>query len=888
MAQSGGMLAAALELAAKGWPVFPCSPENKQPLVPGETSKGAKDGGLYLATCDVAQITKWWTRWPKAMIGVPQGEKTGAFVLDLDPKLYAADAMLKAIAAWVGEGALPACPVSRTQSGGLHLFFKLPLEKIGNRAGLFQKIEDAPLEIKAHVDVRAGGGYVIVPPSVMASGNAYRWEQEPDGECFPDAPQKLIDAVLKKLDAKPEQRPQTLSQRASGGVAVAPSGSEAVDKTRHRYAMAALDREIAELARCGEGQRGFKLNKVAFSLGGLVGAGILSESLARRELWTACERNGLLAKDGGQLVDSNIARCLSDGMSKPIDISQIGARAGTSFQSRKGAALRPPDQELPSDFSSSSPPPSDGDQDGPASQSGGSNLGRLYAGGVEIDVRCSLLPLTDLGNAQRFVARYGSDFKHVDQWGWLAWDGRRWNGDEAEAILNRAVHDTIKAIAEEAHQLRLLQKLWQDDIDSMADDTRQLINPVIEVKKTGVVIFAADRLSGWCLASQSNSHISCVARLAQAYLTASSDDFDNDPMALNVANGTLRFKKHESDDYVSFHAHERSDLMTKISETVYDPTAGCPIYDHFFERVQPDAAMRVHLHSWGGVSLTGQMLAKLHFWHGTGRNGKSTLVDAWANVMGEYSQTIPIESFLDQGRSRRGGEASPDIASLPGIRFLRTSEPERGSKLAEGLVKLVTGGEPMRARHLNKDFFEFLPRFKLNMQGNYKPRIDGTDEGMWARILFVPWKVMIPAEERDVELPKRLKGEASGILNRLLDGLRFYLDKGLMPPDEVLAATAEYREDSDPIGRFLTDCTARTPDDRGARVAANELFKLYVAWAKGNGERAASPKGFSKGLQDHGITRLKSSGNWYLGLDMTKQADDFKGMEFEDEPPKKY
>ncbi len=534
------------------------------------------------------------------------------------------------------------------------------------------------------------------------------------------------------------------------------------------------------------------------------------------------------------------------------------------------------------------PAPPDQDARENASPAGSKNhILQLKRGGREIDLRCALFPLTDLGNAQRFVARFGGDFKYVDQWGWLAWDGRRWNTHEADAILSRAVHDTIKAIADEAMNLRWLEKLWADDIAEMSDDTRLHINPIVERKKDKVVLFA-DRVSGWCLASQSNAHISCTAKLAQAYLTASPDTFDADPMAFNVGNGTLRFQKHERDDYISFHPHNRADLMTKISEVVYDAAATCPIYDGFLERVQPDAAMRLHLHAWGGVSLTALALARLSFWYGTGRNGKSTLIDAWAHVMGDYSQTIPIESFLDQGRSRRGGEASPDIASLPGIRCLRTSEPEKGAKLAESLVKLVTGGEPLRARHLNRDFFEFRPAFKLTMQGNYKPRIDGTDEGIWARILLVPWRVMIPAEERDVNLPAKLKAEQSGILNRLLDGLRYYLDKGLSPPDEVIEATREYREDSDPIGRFLTECTERGAPAEKWRTGGKELWLLYVAWAKANGERNATPKGFSRGLQDHGVMRLKSSGIFYLDIRATKSAYEFEGMAYEDETPKKY
>lgn len=486
----------------------------------------------------------------------------------------------------------------------------------------------------------------------------------------------------------------------------------------------------------------------------------------------------------------------------------------------------------------------------------------------DIDRACASLPRTDLGNAERFVKRHGQDFLFVPEWGWLAWDGRRWNASEADSILARAVHETIRAIRLEA--------------DAIADTKHDM---VLDPAKR---IMLSDKLRGWCLASQSASHIMAVARLAQSYLSARSDAFDAEPMALNVLNGTLRFARSDDSDYVTFHAHRREDRMTKLAPVEYRAEADCPVYDQFLARVQPDEHMRRHLHAWGGLSLTALQVARLAFWYGTGRNGKSTLVDAWAHVLGDYSQTIPIESFLDGGRSRRGGEASPDIASLPGVRCLRTSEPEKGAKLAESLVKLVTGGEPLRARHLNRDFFEFRPSFKLTMQGNYRPEVRGTDEGIWARILLVPWSVMVPAEERDVNLPKKLQAEASGILNRLLDGLRDYLDNGLSPPELVISATADYRADSDPIGRFLEECTERTdppPPDRPHdehRVPGADIYKLYVAWAKAYGERPFHVKTFSLGLRDHGVTRIKNSGIFYRHLRLTKQIDDFGGQDYGD------
>lgn len=908
------MLEAALDHAARGWPVFPCSPENKRPLVAGESSPGAHDGGLYLATCDAAQIRQWWQRWPRAMIGVPTGRRIGAFVIDLDPRDHDPDAMLHGLEDWLGHGL--DMPASRTQSGGLHLFFALPDEgEIGNRAGLFRRIPDAPETIRAHVDVRGDGGYIIVPPSVMAAGTFYEWVNFP--ETMPVAPQRLLDAIAKRLDVR-EGSPPVGDDRPvpADGAALPPSRDDAVAEARHRYAMAALDRETRDLARVGEGARGFELNRAAYALGGLVGAGILSERIAAAGLMDACERNGLAAKDGQQKTSDNLRRALRDGAAKPIDVSQIGARAGTS-QARRAARLpggtrtgggaAPPDDAPPPD--APPPGPSGESQEGPASRKGGKpphagTGGAGWGGDDEEDLYCAALPMTDLGNAMRFVRRCGARFLYVGEWGWMAWDGARWNGHDAEAMVQRAVHDTIGAIGDEASALRI----WSLAIDGDEEMERRVeafkaaaatpfVNPVTEIKQPRGggpvrIVTAADRLQAWCMASQGNAHVSCIARLAQHYLTAAPGDFDADPMAFNVANGTLRFGKIEDGDYVRFHPHRREDRITKISPVAYDPAADAPLYDRFLQRVHPDtdeqghdaggADMRRHLAILGGLSLTGIALPKMWFWYGVGRNGKSVLADIWAHVAGEYSQSIPIESFLDSGRSRRGGEASPDIASLPGVRLLRTSEPEKRSKLAEGLIKLMTGGETMRARHLNRDFFEFKPSFKLIMQGNYKPSIEGTDEGIWARMMLVPWRVTIPEKERDPLLTVKLMGEASGILNRLLDGIRDYLDHGLKAPGEVLRATQEYREDSDPIGRFLQECTKPSLQ---SRAAGGELYRTYEAWAKADGTPRWSPKAFKRGLADHGIRAIKSSGVFYLDIELIATAESFRGQQWGKEDP---
>jgi putative DNA primase/helicase len=233
---------------------------------------------------------------------------------------------------------------------------------------------------------------------------------------------------------------------------------------------------------------------------------------------------------------------------------------------------------------------------------------------------------------------------------------------------------------------------------------------------------------------------------------------------------------------------------------------------------------------------------------------------------------VPIETFLDHGKSRNAGQATPDLAILPGVRMLRTSEPEKNSRLAEAMVKLVTGGEPIQARHLNRDFFKFYPQFKLTISGNYRPTISGADEGIWRRLRLVPFNVFIPKEERDIRLAEKLRAEASGILNRLLDGLRLWCDKGLIEPEAVTMATAEYRSASDPMGRFLAMCIT---ESAGERVQSSVLYQVFEAWCKSSGETAWKQKGFSMAMEERGYKRLHSNVTWFLDIKLVRYVHDF-------------
>jgi putative DNA primase/helicase len=667
--------------------------------------------------------------------------------------------------------------------------------------------------------------------------------------------------------------------------------------------LAALDHAIERLKAAEGDARTSVLQEVATEAGSIIGAGAVNEPFAKALLEDAAAAGGLIKAIGAKAVKAAIAAALKIGKKVPSDFSTdilSQPRPGEAGNSAAVQVLasaedlpaavaaapahpRPPDSGNPPVSSSSvAPAPPQGRSEFASSQTGDSADGESGEGGGgwtrppsagddedggARNMRLAFFPLTDLGNAERFRERYRRRLLWCPAIGWLAWDGRRWSRDGADDLVKIAEHDTVRAIQAEADAVRDSGDKDDDDAERGARDY------VFKVDRDGNKTMYSDKIASWGRASEALNKLGALSKRGAPYFAVAIDKLDADKMMVNVRNGTLVMRRKAEGDYVEFKPHDPTDLITKLAPVDFDPAAPRTAFDAFLAKVQPRAEMRAFIQQWLGLSLTGDVTEQLlAFFYGKGGNGKSVLIDAVSYVAGDYGETVPIETFLDHGKARGGGQATPDLAILPGVRFLRTSEPEKGAKLAEAMVKLVTGGEPIQARHLNRDFFKFYPQFKLTMSGNYRPTISGTDEGIWRRVRLVPFGVTIPKEERDIHLHEKLRAEASGILNWLLDGLRVWIDKGLHEPEDVLQATAEYRSASDPLGRFLSQCVV---DSLGDRTQSSVLHQVYEAWCASSGENAWKNRGFSLAMDERGYKRKQSDVVWWLDLKLVKSVNDF-------------
>lgn len=471
-------------------------------------------------------------------------------------------------------------------------------------------------------------------------------------------------------------------------------------------------------------------------------------------------------------------------------------------------------------------------------------------------------PDTDWGNAERLVERHGADIKYCAKLkGWHVWDGFRWVLDESGEILRRAA-DTVRAYHEEAAAALAEKKKQIRLVEDLAGEAAALKKELDELKAQ----------ARFAKQSENKARLSAMVELAASQAgvaIADPDKFDANPWLLNVENGTIDLREHR------LLPHRREDLLTKIAPVAYDPNAECPRWERFVHEIMGgDEELVRYLQKAIGYSLTGSTREQIWFLlYGSGANGKSVFLNTIQELLGDYAQQA--SSSLMLSRREEGGAPSSDIAGVRGARFVCVIETEEGRRMAENVVKQLTGGDPIKARFLYKDEFEFKPICKLWMATNHKPVVRGTDYGFWRRVRMIPFTVQIPPEKRDKDLPDKLRKEFPGILRWALEGLRMYQEEGLGLPAKVEAATQEYKEEMDGLGAFLTECCDTS--DPLVKTGVRELYRAYTNWCYENGETPMKQRMLGKRLKERGFQqdRLNDGRFAWLGIKLLPGAKEF-------------
>lgn len=445
---------------------------------------------------------------------------------------------------------------------------------------------------------------------------------------------------------------------------------------------------------------------------------------------------------------------------------------------------------------------------------------------------------TDTGNARRLEAMFGKRIRYIHQQkSWLVWDGARWADNDP------VVYRMITEIAPLFHAQ--CQKKIQEALDAGDED--------------GAKYWA--KRAQYAMSVENSTRIDAAVKVGRNLeaLATYPGDYDSDPWMFNVENGTLDLRTG------LLKPHDRGALHRKLAPVEYDPDAKAKVFLKFFREVVPSAGVRKFIRNYIGMCLTGLMEDHIFpVFYGKGRNGKSTFLRTVMELLGDYAQSLPSETLRAKSF---GGGIPNDVARLSGSRLALALEFPEATRINEDLLKRLTGGDPVTARFLNQEFFDFIPTAKFILATNHKPEFRGADDGIWRRVRLVPWTVHIPEERVDPKLGAKLRAELPGILNWALRGCLSWQAEGLCVPPEMEELTEEYREESDIIGQFLTECCMMGTYEE---VMASDLYEEFQAWQTTQGMKPWTQVTFGRTIGERpGIDRSRHPKNrrkLYIGV----------------------
>ena len=403
-------------------------------------------------------------------------------------------------------------------------------------------------------------------------------------------------------------------------------------------------------------------------------------------------------------------------------------------------------------------------------------------------------PMNDRGSADLFatvfmdVSRYNPTKKD-----WMYYDGTRWVADQEGMRAKR----NAKTLADALVRYSVTVSLPDDKRQSYIKYAAGMMN----YRSRNVMVTDAKDLNFF-----------------------DNTELDKDDFLLNCKNCVLDL----SGDQPKELEHKADLLLSKICNANYNPAATCTLWEKTVNEImQGDSSKIEYLQKMSGRFLTGDTSEEEFyiFFGATTRNGKSTITELLLYLLGDYATTISPESLAIKV-NKDSRTASPDIAKLAGTRFVVASEPPRRMLFDSSLVKTLTGRDTVSARFLHENEFQFKPKFKLILNSNYLPVISDKTVFSSNRVKVIPFERHFTEKEQNKHLKEQLQQEIDGILNWCIQGLSLYRKEGLEPPTAVQIATHEYSEDSDKIGKFISECLEKSDQN----LAAKDVYEKYSQW----------------------------------------------------------
>jgi putative DNA primase/helicase len=465
-----------------------------------------------------------------------------------------------------------------------------------------------------------------------------------------------------------------------------------------------------------------------------------------------------------------------------------------------------------------------GGYSGHSSKSSAKKRGKKSSGEASEDNTPRIYHMTDAGNAERLIDAHGNILRYnVDSGKWLLWNDHCWEPNSTYAI-DRLALETIRSIYDELR-----------DIED-PDQKKKWLSHIIK--------------------SESSPRLAAMVSIARTLegVAIHNNQLDSDQWALNCLNGTIDLRTGE------LHPHEQADLISKIVQIEYDSKAKCKRWLQFLNEVFiNDADLVSFARRMIGYCLTGDTREESVFiLLGKGSCGKSKFTEVLRYILGTYTEDTPVTTFVE-----RKDQSTADLAKLAGARLVTATEAEETQTFNEGLLKRISGRDPVTCRHLYREFFTYIPTYKVLFATNEVPRIKSQNFAMKRRLKIVPFHQHFydPSDGKqpvkDDQILSKLLAELPGILTWAVEGCLEWQRNGLAVPKVIKDEIDSLFESQDPLSEWIDECCSLDP---AMMTEISNLWKSYLEWCDNNNRKAAfkQTNWFSRNLaQRDEITPVK-------------------------------
>lgn len=451
---------------------------------------------------------------------------------------------------------------------------------------------------------------------------------------------------------------------------------------------------------------------------------------------------------------------------------------------------------------------------------------------------------SDIGNARLFSAMFQSKIYHVYPWKWTAWDGKLWQRN-ADWIAMRAA-------------IVMADRLLDDAIQLMEEAAK------VEGEDAKMAQERAKKHYTHACRSRQSQRIKAALELSEPDLHSESDIFDQNPYDLNTPDGIVDLRTG------AVRPHNENAMCTMITKVAPRP-GDMPMFERFLDVITcGDVDLQDYLRQVAGMALIGKVFVEgIVLCYGVGSNGKSTLLNLLARIMGDYACNISPELLLAQ----RNGQTVQGLADVRGKRLAVAAEMDEGRRLSTAAVKHLSSTDNIVAKRLYKDPEEFTPTHTLCLCTNFLPKVGSVDKGTWRRLFVVPFQHTIPDSEKIPDFADQLfELEGPQILAWAVEGAKQFIAQGhsLNEPAVVKLATSQYEQAENWIQNFLADVCEMGP---GYTEKSGRLYEAYRQWAQNNGEYVRRSRDFAPAMEMAGYVKKKlMDGAVWLGIRISGEA----------------